>query len=360
MNLRTRLLTVVLTIPFAGGLALAGDKDMPKSVVSFGTLKGVPAQEAKKQAHAWLTSTGKTDAKTKSAFDAIWSQSDRAVLENVAETLVLGDAEAAKLLSEARDLTRPAPTATPAILKDAKQAPFYRSNLALAYAKALSQRRIYEEALEVLKTTKPETVVDPGTYLFHRAVAEHSLILKDDATRTIVRLLDDAVDVPERYRMVAVLMAFDMQGWREKDLGEIARKMDNIERRLDLSRGGPATQKIQKDVISRLDEIIKQLENENNGDAQCNSGNCPNGGKPGNTAGPPNSPQKDSYGGKNTGPGNVDPKKFDTLVKQWGKLPEKERAKAMQDMTREMPPKYREIIESYFRKLASADTPPRP
>jgi len=33
-------------------------------------------------------------------------------------------------------------------------------------------------------------------------------------------------------------MAYDMQTWQEKDLGWIARKMDNIQRRLDLKRGG--------------------------------------------------------------------------------------------------------------------------
>jgi hypothetical protein len=93
-------------------------------------------------------------------------------------------------------------------------------------------------------------------------VAEYSLALKPDANRSISRMLEDAVDVPERYKMVSVLMAFDMQSWREKDLGWIARKMDNIERRLELSRGGPQTQKIQKEVVARLDEIIKQLENQ--------------------------------------------------------------------------------------------------
>jgi hypothetical protein len=62
--------------------------------------------------------------------------------------------------------------------------------------------------------------------------------------------------------MVSVLMALDMQLWRDKDLGEIARKMDNIERRLELARGGPQTQKIQKEVVARLDELIKQLENQ--------------------------------------------------------------------------------------------------
>jgi hypothetical protein len=44
-------------------------------------------------------------------------------------------------------------------------------------------------------------------------------------------------------------------------------------------------------------------------------------------------------------------------VKGWGKLPEKERAKAMQDITRDMPPKYREVIETYIRRLAQSERP---
>jgi len=89
---------------------------------------------------------------------------------------------------------------------------------------------------------------------------------RSESKLPVLRLLDDATDVPDRYKMVSVLMAFDMQTWKEKDLGEIARKMDNIERRLELARGGPQTQKIQKEVVARLDELIKQLENQNKGD----------------------------------------------------------------------------------------------
>jgi hypothetical protein len=44
------------------------------------------------------------------------------------------------------------------------------------------------------------------------------------------------------------------------------------------------------------------------------------------------------------------------LAKQWGKLPEKQRAEAMQELTRDMPPKYREVIENYFRKLAASES----
>jgi hypothetical protein len=64
----------------------------------------------------------------------------------------------------------------------------------------------------------------------------------------------------------------------------------------------------------------------------------------------------DSRPANNSGPGNVDPKKLEALAKQWGALPAKERAEAMQEITRDLPPKYREVIETYFRKLAASES----
>jgi tetratricopeptide (TPR) repeat protein len=289
------------------------------------------------------------------AFAAIWDKSDRPVLDRLADTFVLGDARARALLTQARDVNAPAPTALPEILSDAKQPAFFRVNLTLAYAKALSNRRIYEEALDAFRAARPEQVVDPASYLFHRAVAEYSLLRKKDAQDTIFRLLDDVPDAPDRYKTVAALMQLDMLSWRDKDLAEIARKMDNIQRRLELARGGKKTQEQEKEVIARLDEIIKKLENMQKGQAGSmgNGGACPNGGMP-NSNIQASSPQQDSYGGNGTGPGRVDGK-LKNLTENWGKLPEKERVKAMAELTRGMPPQYKELIEDYFRKIAQAE-----
>jgi hypothetical protein len=244
------------------GWAADAEKKPPKELASFGTLRATPDADARAQAQEWLKATGKADDK---AFSAIWDDPGKSTLDKVADTLSLGDAEAAKLLAEARDPASPAPQAVPALLRDAKKSAFYRANLALAYAKALSNRKVYEESLETLRTVAAEQVVDPSAYLFHRAVAEHALTLRNEANYTIIRLLDDVTDTPERYKMVAALMVYDMLGWQDKDLGSIARKMDNIERRLELARGGPKTQKLQKEVVSRLDEMIKELENQAGG-----------------------------------------------------------------------------------------------
>ncbi|MCC6421675.1 MAG: hypothetical protein IT429_25940, partial [Gemmataceae bacterium] len=119
------------------------------------------------------------------------------MLDRLAETFALGDARAAQLLAAARSALTPAPTEVPALLKDAKAPAFFRANLALAYAQALSARRVHEEALEALKAVRPEDTADPAAYLFYRAVCEHALLSKADAGRTIGRLLGQALDSPE-------------------------------------------------------------------------------------------------------------------------------------------------------------------
>ncbi len=337
-----------------GGSLFAADtpKKSPREVASFGTLRTPEADAVKTQAQEWLKSVGKTDEATMKAFAAVWA-TDRSVLDKVSGTFALGDPKVAALLEEARDANAPAPVITPELILDKKNPQFFRANLALAYAKALSNRRVYEETLETLRLVKPEQVVDPATYFFHKAVAEHALMLRPEATDSIARLLDDVTDSPERYKMVSVLMAFDMVTWQDKDLGWIARKMDNIQRRLELNRGGKATQKIQKEVLVRLDEMIKEKENQKAG--QCNGGNCPGGGqKPGNgpaSGNTPSSPASETALPSGQGKGIIDPKVVKQIAEVWGNLPEKDRAKAMLELTRTLDPKYKDAVEIYLKEI---------
>jgi hypothetical protein len=259
MKPRFWLAALALSLLMLGGGQTVYAKE---KVVSFGALEGVSPEAARDLSLAWLKEAGKTDQATLQKFEAIWKQTDRPVLDCVADVLALGSPQAARLLAEARDPNAPPAIKVPDILRDAKQSLFFRANLGLAYARALSNRRIHEEALESLRLFQAEQVVSPSTYLFHRAVCEHALLLKNEATRTISRLIEDSIGTPDRYKTVGALMLLDMQTWKDKDLGSIARKMENIERRLDLARGGPVTQKLQKEVVLRLNELIKELENQ--------------------------------------------------------------------------------------------------
>ena len=54
------------------------------------------------------------------------------------------------------------------------------------------------------------------------------------------------------------------------------------------------------------------------------------------------------------GNGTVDEKKLKTIAANWGTMPEKERAKAIMEITKDLPARYRVIIEDYFKALSGA------
>jgi hypothetical protein len=365
-----RILSVAtIGLLFMGGVALGNDK----KPAAFGALDSMSAETAKTKLAAWLKEVGKSDAATLQKLDAIWKDSQRSGLDRMADSLALGDSIAAKLMAEARDPQAPAPIVLPAVFTSDKTSAFYRANLGLVYARALTNRRVYEEALDTLKLFRAEQVVDPAAYLFHRAVCEHALQQKPEATKTIHRLLEEGAAIsPDRYKIVATLMLLDMHTWKDKDLGDIARKMDNIERRLDIARGGPETRRQQREVLNRLDELIKKLENadkkkkkpgdgppkpgdgkpgDDNGDQCADGGSKPGPSGPPKGVNPPTNPANDvgDPGGNSTG--NLDQAKFKKLVSDWGRLPPREQQRALQELTNGMSARHREAIENYFKAL---------
>jgi tetratricopeptide (TPR) repeat protein len=70
--------------------------------------------------------------------------------------------------------------------------------------------------------------------------------------------------------------------------------------------------------------------------------------------GRPFGPMPDSGSGTNTGSGNVDPKRLKELAEVWGRLPERELVKRMDELTRDLPPRYRQVIQNYFQKLGKS------
>ena len=324
-----------------------------KPTFGFSTMKAAAPEAAKAKAAAWLKSVGKYD---ETAFNRVWADEKRTVLDRTADSLALGNSEVAALLANVRRPDAAAPAEVPAILKDDKQDNFFRTNVVLAFAKAAANKKVYEEALEALKSVNPEFAVDPASYFFFKAVSEHATMKKDAATGSIVKLLDDVADSPSRYTMVATLMFFDMQNWAPdpKDLSNIERLMDNSGRRLDLARGGEKTQDIQKKIVFRLDELIKELEAKSK-PGQCNGGNCPGGGdKPGSQPGStikPSKPAQDSHILGGTGPGQVDAKLLRQVAETWGTMPADKRAKVIQELTRDLPPKFEPMIKNYFEAL---------
>ncbi|MBL4885294.1 MAG: hypothetical protein JKY95_12255 [Planctomycetaceae bacterium] len=223
------------------------------------------------------------------------------------------------------------------------------SNLKLWLGRELSQRHLYEEALQEFVQVDTQELVDPATYFFYRAVCEHHLLLKTEALASLNSLLTQCKPLPSRYRMVGELMKQDIAKLEEKSLDEISRKMTDVKRRLNLGRAGEKVQKLEKEIIESLDELIKKLEQQA---ANASSSSSSGTGK-GNQ---PNSGAKDSRVKGSTAPGNVDDKDIGRKD-GWGKLPPKDQAKAKQILGTLFPPHYRRAIEAYNRKAAQREAP---
>lgn len=359
----------VISAGFSQSPLMSADTAPPKPAAlapvaqpGFGVLRSSSMDDAKKQALAWLKQKNALNPNTEKQFAEIWTR-DIPLSDRLADTFALADPAIATMLASARNANGLPPESMPALFKDPALSIYLRANLAVAYGRALSLRRIHEDALDVLGLFQPEQVSDPATYLYHRAVSEHALMLKEEASNSLDRLLQDVPDLPERYKMLGMLLAYDLATWRDKDLAWISRKMEILQRRLEVARGGKKTQKIQKEVVARLDELIKDLENQQKDASASNGGNCPNGapsqGNPGNNA-QPTAPAKDSMPGGVAGQGVVDSKRVKELAEIWGKLPEKDRARALVELTRNAPSKYKEAIELYFKKLSQTNPAPQP
>jgi hypothetical protein len=144
-------------------------------------------------------------------------------------------------------------------------------------------------------------------------------------------------------------MKHDLTGLQDESLDHIARRMDDIRRRLAQGRSGDKVQKIENGVIESLDKLIKKAE-EQSQQAQSMS---PAGGQQSGT------PMEDSQIAELKGPGKVDPRDIGRGA-GWGNLPDKDREKALQEIGREFPSHYREVIEEYFRRLAAEESAEKP
>ncbi len=274
-------------------------------------------------------------------LDALWLPGDtRTTLDRTIETLAATDPAIAEYVTTLRQQPSTSLLNSP-LLKDAKYPAYVQNNLKLFLARSLTNQRLHEDALALLRGLTPETLIDPATYYFYRAVCENKLRLKEAGLLSTNRLLSSMQQsAPERYLVVASLMQDEMTKWEDQDLGDIARRMEEIEARLDNAHGGPKTIEKQKEVIGLLDKMIKDLED------QCQKCNNPGGGQAKSSA-----PAPESKIMQGAGTGEVENKKLIITSEVWGKMPEKEKVKALEAVNRQLPAHIREAAEGFSKKL---------
>ena len=226
-------------------------------------VKAPSAEEVKAQALAWMVER-KADDATLAAAEELWraaAENDAGLrLELLAQTFALGDARAKSLVELCARARRPGPLAPQEWLRAENVPAFECHNLRLVYARWLSHEKLYDEALEQLDGLTATDVVDPAALLFVESVAHHQLLHKEQGLAAIAKLLDDVYDGRKRYQSLAALMQDDLSKLEDESLDHIARRMDDIRRRLELGRAGKTVRKLEDDVIASLDKLIEELE----------------------------------------------------------------------------------------------------
>jgi hypothetical protein len=273
------------------------------------------------------------------------------LLDRAVDSFALAMPEAAELRDRCRTAYDGPPLPDVSWLDDGKQPPLVRHNLRLFYARWLAQYRLYDEVLQQLADLRPADVVDPASLLFYRVVAHHQLVQPDEARTALVQLQEREGELPRRFQQVAQLVQRDLAGLEDESLDHIARRMRDIRRRLDDGRAGPVVQQIEQGVLDSLDKKIKDLEQQAQQQQQQQQAQQ---GAQGPSR-PPMAPMQDSMPAELKAPMQVDKRDIGHEA-GWGNLPEKDREKALQQIGREFPGHYRELIEQYFRELANEPT----
>lgn len=339
MIIRYGLLLIISAVALAPATSFAQD--------SFGNEPSwtLPTQEeVGRQLELWLKSA-EIDPKLPESIREYWTNPKSAQIEpdllsRVVKASSMADSNLVKLIESCSQASGYERLAQLSWLDEGAAGPFVTNNARLYYGRWLAQEKHYDEALTYLNGLKPEDVVDPASLLFYKAVSHHCLVQVKPSIETLSKLLERRTELPIRFQQVAGLMEKDIAGVKDDSLDHIARRMEDIRRRLDLGRATDKAIEVEEGVIESLDKLIEKMEEEEKKKQQQQS------------SGQGSQPMKDSRPATQKGPGKVQRRDVGHKV-DWGNLSPKEREKAMQEVAREFPAHYRDIIEAYFKKEAN-------
>jgi len=303
------------------------------------------AEKAREEAFKWLE-TSKASPELRKQLHESWSQPGHEddVLDRLASTFAAIDPKSRELVELCSQPRKKAALPVFYWLTSAEKTSFERNHLRLYYGRWLARARLYDEARDQLSGLNPEEVLDPATLLFYQALVYHQLLDQQPGLSAATRLLERSSEIPKRYASLARLIEADLSALEEDNLDHIARRMGDIERRLDLGHAGPKVRKVEDGVIESLDKLIKDLEDQQQQASAAARGQQI----------APSAPAQQSRPLEGKGPGQVAQKNIGSKS-GWGDLPPKQRQEALQQIGKEYPAHYREVIEQYFRKLAAGE-----
>jgi hypothetical protein len=344
-----RLLALFALIPIAAAAAYAGG-----DLAQDSSWQPVKAEAVRTKLEEYLHSADispEVQTEVRDRWRAAGEQPSSDVLERLAQSLAKADEHVAELVTFcSKTSERGSKLPEFSWLADSETPELISQNMRLYLARWLVQQGYYDEAVAWTDGLTTEKVVAPETLLFYRAVALHQLVEADKADTAIGQLLEGQEKLPTRYQKLADLMRHDMEGLKDDSLDHISRRMEDVRRRLAQGRPGERAQSVEKGVIDSLDKMIKKAEDQAQQQSKMAAASAKT---------PPSTPMQDSMPAELKAPGKVEPHDIGRGT-GWGNLNDKDREKAMQEIGREFPSHYREVIEEYFRRLAAEESADHP
>jgi hypothetical protein len=301
----------------------------------------------KSQVLQWLAQARVEDAVARQVT-GLWADqtqvgrlSAEETLDRVIQSFALADESVRALVQSASS----AGTHQPLNFEGARAGEFFKSQVQLYHARWLTQHRFFDEAIVMLEAIEPETVVDPASLFFYRAICRLRLLKPADAADDIALLLNNTLDVPPRFRTVAELMK-EEAGLSTEGLPQVARLMSDVQRRLDLGKSDDPVQKREDEVIAALDKLLEEMEKQQQQQQQQQQSS---GGGQQNQPGQQGSAQSTIKG--SAADGDADRKDI-TENGAWGMLDKQAETKARELIRQQLPPNFLDAISRYTRKIA--------
>jgi hypothetical protein len=346
---RVAAVACLLVAALAAGSVWAAEIKPNQEFAKKATWKIPAAASVREAAMEWLAMR-ELPQTARMQLETLWSSAlagdnEAHLFDVLCATFAAADPQAAELVTTCLQPRRQIALPEVGWLTDEKTPAIERHNLRLLYGRWLVQESLHDEAAVQLENLQPDDVADPAALLFYQAVVHHSTLAPEAGLAAIARLLENEAKIPKRYVSLSRLMQADLEALKEESLDHIARRMDDIRRRLDLGRAGPKVREVEDGVIASLDKLIKEMEEQQQAAAAAAAA-------AGRGSARPSTPLPDSVPMELKGQGEVTKKPLGS-ESGWGNLPPKDRQEALQQIGKDFPAHYRDMIEQYFRKLAN-------
>ena len=343
------MLSVCCVLVMSGGMVRSQDPvnsgGGEQAAVTFAKMG---SEQVRSELLGWLASTGQ-DGELLGKVTQVWADNSAIVqlsgeelLDLVVQSFAEVDASVKRLVME----TYGAGPLVPLVYDGIHGADFFQTQVQLFSARWLVQHRYYDDALPILKSLDPDAAVDPASLLFYRAICEAELLQRSDALDSLSLLLNNTLDVPARFRVVAEMMQQDLVGLSEDGLNQVERLMNDVERRLDLGKSDEGTQKQEDAVIAAIDKLLEDMEKQNQ---QQQGGGNSSGSQQNQAQGTQGADQSQIKG--SPAEGIADRKNLKEEGK-WGMLDKQAEAKARELIRRKLPANFLDQIGRFSKKLA--------